>query len=127
MGTTRQFKWLALSLVWAVVIFTLSGDSCSAAASAGIINRVLRCLSIPFLLHGLELVNVILRKTAHLTEYGIFSVILYYAIKPADESIWSSRSAIRSIILSAAYSLTDEFHQIFVAGRHPSIVDCVID
>jgi VanZ family protein len=30
-------------------------------------------------------------------------------------------------LAAAAYSLTDEFHQLFVPGRHASIADCAID
>jgi VanZ family protein len=28
---------------------------------------------------------------------------------------------------SGSYSLTDEFHQLFVPGRHASLFDCLID
>jgi VanZ family protein len=29
--------------------------------------------------------------------------------------------------VAGAYSLTDEFHQTFVPGRGPSLIDCGID
>jgi VanZ family protein len=31
------------------------------------------------------------------------------------------------VLLAGLYSLTDEFHQRFVPGRGPSIVDCGFD
>jgi VanZ family protein len=31
------------------------------------------------------------------------------------------------VFIAAAYSLTDEFHQMFVPGRHASLMDCGVD
>src|SRR5580692_4919526 len=103
--------WWALSGLWAVVIYSLSGPSYSAAESAGFIARLAAWLSISFLHHHVSLVNLLLRKGAHLTEYAIFAVFLYGSIKPAGKVSWSNPSALLALSASAAYSLTDEFHQ----------------
>jgi VanZ family protein len=34
---------------------------------------------------------------------------------------------VRSVIVAGLYSLTDEFHQSYVAGRGPSLIDSGID
>jgi len=40
---------------------------------------------------------------------------------------WRSRQAIWCIGIVGLYSLSDEFHQRYVPGRHASLVDCGID
>ncbi len=110
-----------------MVIFSLSGPSYSAAASAGFIARIAALLAIGFLRSHVGVLNLMLRKTAHLTEYAIFAVCLYGAIKPSGRKTWSGHTAMLAVMASAAYSLTDEFHQIFVPGRHASLIDCLVD
>jgi VanZ family protein len=127
MELTNKKAWWALSALWAAVIFTLSGPSYSGAASAGFIARIVFWLSFGALRQHVSLINLLIRKAAHLTEYAIFAVILYNSFKPADRSSWSNPSAFLALFVSGVYSLTDEFHQIFVPGRHASIFDCLID
>ena len=68
-----------------------------------------------------------LRKLGHFTEYSIFAIFLYFALGDDHRSAWNPRKALACILLAGLYSLTDEFHQRFVPGRGPSIVDCGFD
>ncbi|MCL5005514.1 MAG: VanZ family protein [Acidobacteria bacterium] len=77
--------------------------------------------------HAFALLNFLMRKLGHLTEYSIFSMFLYHAVGDGHRSAWQPRKALTCIVLAGLYSLTDEFHQSFVPGRGPSIVDCGID
>jgi len=122
----RKFWW-GLAATWAVIIFNLSGASCSAASSARLISSILNWLSISVLPQNLDRMNFLLRKTAHLSEYAIFAMILYHSIKPSGAQSWSRKSAFFALLASGIYSLTDEFHQMFVAGRHASLYDCLLD
>jgi VanZ family protein len=72
-------------------------------------------------------VHIICRKLAHLTEYGIFSLLVYRSLPTKGSFGGRLERAFLSILAAAAYSLTDEFHQLFVVGRHGSVADCVID
>jgi VanZ family protein len=42
-------------------------------------------------------------------------------------SPWRPRRVLGCFLIALAYSLTDEYHQSFVPGRHPSLTDCGID
>lgn len=73
------------------------------------------------------LLNTLLRKLGHFTEYSIFAIFLYHALGAGERAVWRPRRALACVLLAGLYSLTDEFHQRFVPGRGPSIVDCGFD
>ncbi len=68
-----------------------------------------------------------MRKLAHLTEYMIFSLLLYHSFAADGDSRWNTKKAFWAVIVAALYSLGDEFHQFFVPGRTSSIIDSGID
>jgi VanZ family protein len=84
-------------VAWAALIFGLS--------------------SIPDLGTGLGTWDLVLRKIAHATEYAVLAALLVRALR---------RPAV-SALLAVAYSISDEIHQSFVAGRHAAPVDVLID
>ena len=84
-------------LAWAALIFALS--------------------SVPDLGTGLGGWDTVLRKLAHAGEYAVLGALLVRA---------SGRAGL-AVGLGAAYAITDEIHQTFVAGRAGSPVDVAID
>ena len=84
-------------VLWAALIFALS--------------------SIPSLATGLGLWDLVLRKLAHLVEYAVLGALLLRALRREPAAI----------ALGSLYAVTDEIHQSFVAGRHGSPVDWLID
>lgn len=123
---TRKVWWL-LVVMWAATIFNLSRAPYSAASSARFIAIVLDWLSIRILPQSFALLNTLFRKSAHLTEYAVLAVCIYNAVKPAGDRSWSRNAAFWALLASGSYSLTDEFHQLFVPGRRASLFDCAID
>jgi VanZ family protein len=59
----------------------------------------------------------------HFAVYAILGGLFAVAIGPAGG--W--RVVAASVALAAVYALTDEFHQSFVPGRDPSLVDWLTD
>ena len=59
----------------------------------------------------------VLRKCAHVTEYAILGFLLVRAIG----------REVPALMVGIAYAASDELHQHFVAGRHGSPVDVLID
>jgi VanZ family protein len=123
---TRK-AWLLLSVTWAVIIFNLSRAPYSSGSSARFISLVLDWLSVSLLPENLGLLNNLLRKSAHLTEYAVLAVLLYNSLKPVGEHSCSRKAAVWALLASGSYSITDELHQLFVPGRHASLVDCLLD
>ncbi len=123
---TRKI-WLLLTATWAVTIFDLSRAPYSSASSARFISIVLDWLSITIPPQNLGLINNLLRKSTHLTEYAVLAVFLYNTLKPVGDPSWSRKAALWALLASECYALTDEFHQAFVPGRHSSLFDCAID
>ena len=73
----------------------------------------------PDLDSGLGDWDTVLRKLAHMVEYGVLALLWWRALR--------TRSPAPAAVVAVAYAITDEFHQSFVAGRHGSPVDVLID
>lgn len=101
-------RWLALwtpVFAWAGLIFFFSG--------------------VASLDSGLE-ADFILRKAAHVTEYAVFTALLWRAAR----GTWPIAPwALRLCVVCAAffYAVSDEWHQSFVPGRRGAWQDVMID
>jgi len=73
----------------------------------------------PDLNSGLGVWDMIGRKIIHATEYGLLWWLWQRALQ--------TRSVLPALAITVAYAATDEFHQTFVAGRHGTPVDVLID
>ena len=96
--------WLPV-IAWAALIFAFSAQpNLRFAADAGL--------------------DFVIRNAVHMAVFGILALLLWRAL--AGTTAWR-RPWAWSVALAILYAITDEFHQGFVAGRHPSAVDVGID
>lgn len=65
------------------------------------------------------------RKICHASVYFILSVLIIFGLKTFNVDI--KKAMLISIGICFLYSLTDEFHQLFVSGRTGQFSDCLID
>ena len=71
-------------------------------------------------------IDFILRKIAHMAEYGILTILLFRAYYKSNG--FAIRKSISfAIIFALTYALADEYHQSFVFGRQGSLNDVFID
>lgn len=70
--------------------------------------------------------DIILRKIAHITEYGILAFLVWRAIFHSLK-INLTKVYAWSGALSLFYAISDEIHQRVVPTRHGSIYDILID
>lgn len=119
--------WWAPPIIWAGVIFYMSTRTFGAAFSDELLRDILTTIRLGVLPHTFDFLATAFRKLGHFTEYAIFSIFLYHALGKGDRSAWNPRKALACILLAGLYSLTDEFHQRYVPGRGPSLVDCGFD
>ena len=68
------------------------------------------------------------RKAAHLTEYmflGGLWILFFHSLLQGRYGY--KKEMIFSLLASATFAAGDEFHQLFVAGRHAKLQDVGID
>jgi VanZ family protein len=68
--------------------------------------------------------DFLVRKAGHMAVFGMLALLLWraVAVTTALRRPWAW-----ALAFAILYSITDELHQGFVAGRHPSPVDVGID
>jgi VanZ family protein len=119
--------WWAMTVAWAALIFYFSTRTFSPDFTRGLLAWTLHLIHLHVSSRTFGLLHAILRKLAHVVEYGIFALLIYGRPGEKERELWRPRRAIFCILGAAAYSLTDEFHQLFVPGRHSSLLDCGLD
>jgi len=65
------------------------------------------------------------RKTAHMTEYGILAAAVWFAL-----CFWTNNKSVlyfSTVVFCVFYAATDEIHQLFVKGRSGQFEDVLID
>ena len=76
--------------------------------------------------HPDDLFDTILKKAAHMMEYGTLALLLWRALSRGRGAL--SRSAlVTTFVVSVLYAASDEYHQTFVPGRNGTPVDVGID
>ena len=68
---------------------------------------------------GLGTWDLILRKLAHMTEFGMLWWLWWRAMP--------TRSPLPAAVITALYAISDEVHQTYVRDRHGTPVDVMID
>lgn len=117
--------WLPIGL-WALVIVSASGDTKSVQRSSRLIEPLVRWLFPAASDEAVWNVVFVVRKGAHLTEYAVLAVLLWWGIR-GGRTGWPKRVAGPAWLVATGFAFTDEFHQMFVPGRQGSLWDVLID
>ncbi|MEO8689853.1 MAG: VanZ family protein [Solirubrobacteraceae bacterium] len=73
----------------------------------------------PDLNSGLGTWDTVLRKAAHMTEYGLLWFLWWRAL--------GYGSPLPAVAITLLWAASDEYHQSFVEGRHGTLWDVAID
>lgn len=123
--------FIILTLLLACFIFYMSSQNSqeSTNVSFGIIESLSSAVNYIFGFspdfHWMKFAEKILRKSAHFILYTLFGGFLMYTLcrfKKLSLNVW-----VTAILITVFYAATDEFHQIFVAGRSGELRDILID
>ena len=119
-----KVKWLLL-IGWMLIIFLFSAQTGEQSSeSSGLVEQLLSIFSfIPNRIFGLEL-QLLIRKTAHFTEYLIL-YLLIFNVMINHQSL--KKSLVYTLVGVFLYACTDEIHQAFVPGRACTFIDVLID
>jgi VanZ family protein len=63
--------------------------------------------------------DALVKKGGHMLGYGVLALAYWFGLRFDSRRVWLA------LLLAVLYALTDEFHQSFVPGRHPSWVDAL--
>ena len=64
--------------------------------------------------------DYVVKKSGHAIGYGLLALSYLHFFNYDKKQYWLSW------LLAVLFSATDEFHQSFVPGRHPSIIDVLV-
>ena len=109
---------IVLVIIWMIVIFSLSNqNSNDTNYTTNVICKILNINS------DSEMVFLLIRKLAHITEY----LILSFLICNMFSSFNVKNILLYSLLICIIYACTDEFHQLFISGRNGQVIDILID
>src|SRR5262245_11866942 len=97
------------------VIFASSTDLLSSRNTSRFIGPLLRWLNPDVSERTIELAQMIVRKTGHVTEYALLAILAWRAARTAQDRSWSWKAAGLALVIAAFYAVTDEVHQSFVS------------
>lgn len=72
-----------------------------------------------------DTINLIVRKSAHFTAYLILAVLYCNAVRPNGIAGW--KKYVITIAIYVLYAISDEIHQLFIAGRSGQPSDVILD
>jgi VanZ family protein len=76
----------------------------------------------------LAVIQFVVRKCAHLTEYAILALLLFRAVFRGTHLRWSMSILCVSVWVACVFvAAADEFHQSFLESRTASVWDVMID
>ena len=112
-----------------LAIFIVSSDLGSADHTrpvlASIVRRFLPWLAQQMTPAMIDVIDFIIRKVAHVTEYAILSLLVSRSVGIKMNSTIRERRVPAGI--SSLYALSDEFHQSFVPSRGATYTDVMWD
>jgi VanZ family protein len=126
MQLMERFRYWIPALCVAVIISVFSTHYFSGEETARVIIPFLRKLFPWAAPRMLRLTHVAIRKMAHITEFGVFSISVFHGIR-AGRSGWRLSWALATLVIAVSYAGLDEWHQSFVPLRESRLRDVLID
>lgn len=126
--------FLALTILYAMLIFYLSSKSSLGDPGAILDMEILRSIihyfegyDMKFILYPLGIFFQYPDKALHMILYAGFGFLLFYTIHNSSNPAFRNHAFLLAIIIGFLYGASDEFHQSFVPGRSASKWDLAAD
>lgn len=118
-------SWIAV-LLWMLLIFRLSSQVAvkSNGLSLGITYWIQSFLA-NLISADTGVINHIVRKSAHFSAYLILGILSSNALRVSGIFKW--KKFILALGICVLYAVSDEIHQLFIAGRSGQPSDVLID
>lgn len=117
----KKLKYFIPAICWMIFIFIMShtNGNDSSNQSNFIAKMILEFINI-----DQNTLTFIIRKIAHMSEYAILLLFVYYGI---HKTIRYKYALLGSLLISFIYACSDEIHQLFIPGRSGQFTDVLID
>ncbi len=131
---TKFLSWVPAILIMLIIFnFSSKPASISGESSLTIANQIMKVYEKIANVHYEEaarmekllILDHYVRKTAHVTEYAILAAAFALPLwlrRRRGFGLWGL-----SVLCTAGYAATDEFHQRFIPGRSGELKDVLID
>ncbi|WP_278628212.1 VanZ family protein [Thomasclavelia cocleata] len=117
----KKLKYFIPAIIWMIFIFIMSHTNGNESSNQSnfIVKIVLEFININH-----ETLSFMIRKIAHMSEYAILLLFIYYGLY---KTITYKYQLLISLLITFIYACSDEFHQLFIPGRSGQFIDILID
>jgi VanZ family protein len=122
---TRLTIWL-LPIVWMAVILSFSGDSFRDEATGSVVRPLLAALLPWASASTIDGLHWLIRKSAHVTEYGILATLWFIALT-RNMRLTRRGATWGALVIAVAWAAVDELYQATSVSRSGSASDVGID
>lgn len=112
---------------WACFVLFASSGSFSASNTSRIIRPLLLWLYPGVSEESLAYAHFLIRKAAHVTEYGVLALLTARAFRTSYRERLRRLWWPASLALVACVALADEYHQSFIPARTGTVYDSLLD
>ena len=123
----KKHCYAILCIIWMLVIFWFSAQVAddSQEMSDFFVHLLDAVFSLDIMRNEIirDMTSFLVRKAAHMSEYAVLAILFGLTIREYKKEPW----LLLALAATAAYSATDEFHQLFVPGRSGQLKDVLID
>jgi len=120
----RGVIWYGFALIWMALIYRASATPDLRAVPWAQWLGVLPTVLAP---ERVALVELVLRKSAHMVSFGVLAVLVYGGLATGVAPLRSARLHAIAFSVATLYAVSDEWHQGFVPTRVASATDVLID
>ncbi len=114
-------------VAWMGLMFVFSTDFGSMHNTRSFFDPLIQFLVPGISKEGLQTIQLVIRKSAHVFEYAMLSALWCFALEAGEERGRRASPVFLALLISVVYAGLDELHQAFVDSRTGSVLDVGID
>lgn len=119
-------RW-APPVIWGLMILGFSGDLWGAPKTSRFLVPLLHWLFPQAAPETILFLHGLVRKLAHVVEYGIFAALWFRAFRWRSLGAWDWRWVVYPLLIVVPWAMADEYRQTWTATRTGALTDVFLD